>query len=418
MILRGLRVDLPGRGVILENDPGSSLRATTREPLTVYLRVVQRVRDQRLLDWLIAVVLAVALELHLVLRDEGSVAVVDVAGGLLLTLPLAARRRAPIAVAGLFGATAFLNSVLGGALFEGEPPPGAALVAGAIAFYSVGAYSDDRPARAGVGIGVVSVWSAVLAGGDIDVQSFLFSAGLVVVAPWLAGRTSRSRAQRVAAIEREQRQRELNAVAEERTRVARELHDVIAHNVGLMVVQAQGARRVLDRDPERAGDALETIERTGRTALGEMRRSLGALRKPDSDVPLAPQPGVENLGALLEQARRSGLEVELVTEGDPAPLAAGVDLSVYRIVQEALTNTLKHAGPVHARVQVRYGADELELEISDDGAPGQPRKGGEADGGHGLVGMRERVALHGGQLHADHRPEGGFVVRASLPLAS
>jgi signal transduction histidine kinase len=149
-----------------------------------------------------------------------------------------------------------------------------------------------------------------------------------------------------------------------------------------------------------------------------MRRSLGALRRPDRDVPLAPQPGVESLGELLDQARRSGLEVELVTEGDPAPLPAGVDLSVYRIVQEALTNALKHAGPVHARVAVRYGGDELELEISDDGAPGQPRKGGGTDGGHGLVGMRERVALYGGQLHADHRPEGGFVVRASLPLAS
>jgi signal transduction histidine kinase len=377
---------------------------------------MQRVRDPRLFDWLIAVVLAVALLLHLVLRDEGT-AVVDVVGGLLLTLPLGARRRAPVAVAGLFGATAILNAALGGGLFEGDPPPFAALVAGAIAFYSVGAYCEDRLALTGVGIGVIAVWSAVLASGDIDVPSFLFSAGLVVVTPWLAGRTSRSRAQRVAALERERRQRELSAVAEERTRIARELHDVIAHNVGLMVVQAQGAQRVLDRDPERAREALETIERTGRTALGEMRRSLGALRKPDSEVPLAPQPGVESLGALLDLARRSGLEVELVTKGDPAPLPAGVDLSVYRIVQEALTNTLKHAGPVHARVEIRYSGDELELEISDDGAPGRPRKG-ENDSGHGLVGMRERVALHGGQLHADHRREGGFVVRASLPLPS
>lgn len=371
-----------------------------------------------MLDWLIAVALAVALQLQLALRDEGGVAFVDVAGGLLLTLPLAARRRAPLAVAAVFGATAILNAAFDGGLFEGEPPPLASLLAGAIAFYSAGAYLEDRRALAGVGIGVVSVWSGVLLSGEIDVQSFLFSAGLVIVAPWLAGRTSRSRALRVAALEREQRQRELNAVAEERTRIARELHDVIAHNVGLMVVQAQGARRVLDRDPERAREALETVERTGRTALGEMRRSLGALRKPDSDVPLAPQPGVEGLGALLEQARRSGLEVELVTEGDPAPLPPGVDLSVYRIVQEALTNTLKHAGPVHARVEVRYGGDVLELEISDDGAPGQPSQAGGSDGGHGLVGMRERVALHGGQLHADRRLEGGFVVRASLPLAS
>jgi signal transduction histidine kinase len=387
-------------------------------PPTVYLRLVQHVREHRVLDWVIAVALAVALELHLALRDEGSVALVDVIGGLLLTLPLAARRRAPIGVAVVFGATAFVNAALGGGLFEGEPPPAAALIAGAIAFYSAGAYSGDRLARAGVGIGVASVWSAVLVSGNIDAQSFLFSGGLVVVAPWLAGRASRSRAQRIAALEREQRQRERGAVAEERTRIARELHDVIAHNVGLMVVQAQGARRVLDRDPERAREALETIERTGRAALGEMRRSLGALRKPGSDVPLAPQPGVESLGALLEQARRSGLDVELITEGDPAPLAAALDLSVYRIVQEALTNTLKHAGPVHARVRVRYGGDAVEVEISDDGAPGQPRSGGATDGGHGLVGMRERVALHGGRLHAGERPQGGFVVRASLPLTS
>jgi signal transduction histidine kinase len=133
-------------------------------------------------------------------------------------------------------------------------------------------------------------------------------------------------------------------------------------------------------------------------------------------VPLSPQPGVESLGALLEQARRSGLDVELVTEGDPAPLASSLDLSVYRIVQEALTNTLKHAGPVHARVELRYGADQVDLDISNDGAPGQPRKRGGTDGGHGLVGMRERVALHGGQLRAERRPEGGFVVHASLPL--
>jgi signal transduction histidine kinase len=386
-------------------------------PPTVYLRVVQRMREPRLLDWLIAVALAVALELHLVLRDEGSVAAVDIAGGLLLTLPLAARRRAPVVVAGVFVATAILNAAFGGGLFEGEPPPIAALLAGALAFYSVGAYCEDRLALSGVGIGVVAVWSSVLVGGDIDVQSFLFSAGLVVVMPWLAGRTSRSRAQRMAALEREQRQRELNAVAEERTRIARELHDVIAHNVGLMVVQAQGAQRVLDRDPERAREALATIERTGRTALREMRRSLGALRKPGSEVPLAPQPGVESLDALLELARRSGLEVELVTKGDPAPLPAGVDLSVYRIVQEALTNTLKHAGAVHARVELRYSGDEVELEISDDGAPAPPRQDSN-DGGHGLVGMRERVALHGGELHAERRPEGGFVVHASLPLAS
>ena len=206
-------------------------------------------------------------------------------------------------------------------------------------------------------------------------------------------------------------------MGEERARIARELHDVTAHSVGIMVVHAQGARRILDRDPERAREALETIERTGQTALEEMRRALGVLRKPEADVPLAPEPGIDALGALVEQARQGGLTVELVTEGTPAPLPADVDRSAYRIVQEALTNTRKHAGPVRARVAVRYVGEALELEISDDGAPGRVRNGAPGEDGHGLVGMRERVALYGGDLHAGHRPEGGFVVRASLPLA-
>jgi signal transduction histidine kinase len=218
-------------------------------------------------------------------------------------------------------------------------------------------------------------------------------------------------------LEQEQRQRERVAVGEERARIARELHDVVAHSVGAMVAQAQGAGRVLDRDPERAREALAAIERTGRNALDEMRRSLGVLRRTDADAPLAPQPGMDGLGALVAQARDSGLEVELVTEGEPAPLPAGVDLSAYRIVQEALTNTLKHAGPVRARVAVRYAGDELELEITDDGAPGPPRAQAVNGDGQGLLGMRERVALYGGELEAAHRPEGGFVVRASLPLA-
>jgi signal transduction histidine kinase len=178
---------------------------------------------------------------------------------------------------------------------------------------------------------------------------------------------------------------------------------------------------VLDRDPQRAREALEAIERTGRDALDEMRRSLGVLRRNDADAPLSPEPGMDRLGALVAQARDSGLDVELVTEGEPAPLPAGVDLSAYRIVQEALTNALKHAGPVHASVAVRYGGERLELEIADDGAPpgrAPAEDPSENGGGQGLVGMRERVALYGGELHAGRRSDGGFVVRASLPLGS
>jgi signal transduction histidine kinase len=398
-----------GRSVVVS-------KTTTRGLRIANVGRVERLRDSRMQDGLIAVALAAALQLQLLLGDRGGGALVNAAGGLLLTLPLAARRRAPLAVAGAFVAAALLNAILGGGLFEGEPPPLASLVSGAIVFYSVGAYAEDRPALWGAGLGVAGLWSSVIASGELDVQSFLFS-GLIVATPWFAGRSVRSRALRMAMLEREQRQRERVAVGEERARIARELHDVVAHHVGAMVVQSQGARRLLDRDPERAREALATIERTGRAALDEMRRSLGVLRRPDADVPLAPQPGIDDLRALVEQARRSGLAVELVTEGKPAPLPAGVDLSVYRIVQEALTNTLKHAGPVGARVKVRYGDGELELEISDDGAPGRAPGPVPGPGGHGLVGMRERAALYGGDLRADHRPEGGFVVRASLPLA-
>jgi signal transduction histidine kinase len=363
--------------------------------------------DRRVLDGLLAVALATGLVLQLRLGGHARGGFVDVAGGLLLTLPLAARRQAPPAVAGTYTVAAALNAILGGGLFDGEPPAVAPLIAGAVAFYSLGAYAEERTARAGAAAGVAGLWTAVLASGQIDAQSFLFSGALIVATPWLLGRNVRTR-------EREQRRRERTAVEEERARIARELHDVVAHTVGAMVAQAQGARRVLDRDPDRAREALAAIERTGRTALGEMRRSLGVLRRADGAAPLAPQPGLDDLGALIEQARRSGLTVELVTEGEPAPLPTGVDLSAYRIVQEALTNTLKHAGPVRARVAVRYGGRELELEISDDG---HARTAAPAAAGHGLVGMRERVALYGGVLHAGHGPGGGFVVRASLPLA-
>jgi signal transduction histidine kinase len=373
--------------------------------------------DPQWLDGLLAVALTTALQLQLLLGDHDGGALVNAAGGMLLTLPLAARRRVPLAVACVFTATAALNALLGGGLFEGEPPPFASLVAGAIVFYSLGAHADDRPARVGAGLGVAGLWTTVIAGGQLDVQSFLFSAGLIVATPWLAGRSSRSRSLRMALLEREQHQRARVAVGEERARIARELHDIVAHSVGVMVVQAQGAQRVLNRDPERTREALETIEQTGRAALDEMRRSLGVLRQQDVDAPLAPQPGMDGLRALVEQARQNGLAVELVTEGEPSPLPAGVDLSAYRIVQEALTNTLKHAGPVHTRVAVRYGGRALELEISDDGSPGSVSSEGPIAGGHGLTGMRERVALYGGDLHADRRRGGGFVVRASLPLA-
>jgi len=434
---------------------------------------MQRLRDPRLVDVVIALALAIVLQLQLALGDHDGDAALNVVGGLLLTLPLVVRRSRPLEVALCFSATAALTSILGGGLFVGEPPPFACLVAGAVTFYSLGAHAEERAARVGAALGVAGLWVSVIGSDHSDVQSFLFSGGLIVATPWLVGRSSRTRAQRMALLELQALQRERVAVGEERARIARELHDVVAHSVGGIVAQAQGAQRMLDRDPERAREALEAIERAGRNALDEMRRSVGVLRRSDAaaDAPLAPQPGMEGLPALVEQARASGLDIELQTEGEPSPLPAGVDLSAYRIVQEALTNARKHAGAARVRVAVRWAADAIELEIADDGpspsrdarfaaagasrrslgadgppasgdararvaAPGgtsrrslgegggtatpggvgsrEPTSGG---GGQGLLGMRERVALYGGELHAGRRPEGGFVVRASLPLS-
>jgi len=222
----------------------------------------------------------------------------------------------------------------------------------------------------------------------------------------------RGRDRRAEMAERERELAAREAVVEERARIARELHDVIAHNVSMMVVQAGAERRVLDSANGSTREVLQTIEQIGRGALTEMRRLVGMLRS-DGDDPLAPQPGLDDVATLVGQVREAGLPVELTVEGERRDLPAGIELSAYRIVQEALTNALKHAGEAHAQVSVRYGADSLELEILDDGGASAPA----SPGGHGLVGMRERVALYGGRFEASRRPGGGFAVRAKLPMA-
>jgi signal transduction histidine kinase len=263
-------------------------------------------------------------------------------------------------------------------------------------------------------LGVAGLWATVVASDQIEFANFIWSGGLIAATPWFAGRVSRSRRQRIASLELEQEQRTQIALADERARIARELHDVVAHSVGVIVVQAQGARRMIHRDPARADEALATIEDTARSALGEMRRSLGVLRSEGEQAARAPQPGVGDIEGLLANARSSGLSVDFTVEGTARPLPQGVDLSAYRIVQEALTNTIKHAGRVRSRVTLRYGDDELVVEVKDDG-PG-PAADAREGAGHGLVGMRERVAALAGELHAGAGADGGFMVRASLPL--
>jgi signal transduction histidine kinase len=219
---------------------------------------------------------------------------------------------------------------------------------------------------------------------------------------------------RAAWAEQEREARALAAVTEERARIARELHDVVGHGVSVMTVQASAVRRLLRPDQEREREALLVVERTGREALAEMRRMVGVLRRPEEAPALAPQPSLEHLERLAEQAREAGLPVELQVEGEPVVLPAGLDLTAYRLVQEGLTNALKHAQAERAQVIVRYSDGEIELIVSDDGAGA----GDTAGGGHGLVGMRERVSVYGGELEAGPRPEGGFQLRAKLPLAA
>ncbi|GHG81853.1 two-component sensor histidine kinase [Streptomyces griseocarneus] len=248
---------------------------------------------------------------------------------------------------------------------------------------------------------------------------------------WVMGDSVRTRRaywaqleERATRLEKEREQQAQIAVTAERARIARELHDVVAHNVSVMVVQADGAAYVLDSSPEQAKQALATISGTGRQALAEMRRLLGVLRTDDAAEggEYVPQPDVEQIGELVEQVRGAGLPVEFRVEGAPRPLPSGVELTAYRIVQEALTNTRKHGGPdVGASVRLTYFDDGLGLLVEDDGRGAQHElyESGGADGmGHGLIGMRERVGMVGGTLDAGPRPGGGFRISVLLPIRS
>lgn len=241
--------------------------------------------------------------------------------------------------------------------------------------------------------------------------------GLSLAVAWLAGLNTRQRRirltvleQRAADLERERDTQAALAVAAERGRISRELHDVVAHALSVVVLQAQGAQAELDRRPERAREALDAIVGTGRTALSEIRRLLGALGQDTPDW--EPQPGAERLPRLAADIRSAGTPVEFVVEGEPRPLSSTVDLAAYRIVQEALTNVLKHAGPdASVTIVMRYEPDELEIEVTDDGIAADAPSGT----GHGLEGMRERVNVLGGTFDAGPRPERGFAIRATLP---
>jgi signal transduction histidine kinase len=337
---------------------------------------------------------------------------------LLLTLPLLVRRRAPFAVPAVMLVLAMAVSFVDGRLV---PYAFFTFLSALTICFLLGLLEDKRQALAGLAI-AVAMGLIVTRNDPEHVSGDYLFIPLIFTIVWVAGfalrhklAEAREAEERARRAEHEREDRARAAVAEERRRIARELHDVVAHSVSVMTVQAGGVRRLLRQDQAREREALLAIEETGRTALAEMRRLLGILRGANELPSLAPQPGMATLGALVEQVREAGLPVEYRIEGEPVELPPGIDLSAYRIVQEALTNALKYAGPARAKVFVRYRAAWLELEIENDG---RTEANGDGGGGHGLVGMQQRVELYGGRLVVGPRPGGaGYRVRATLPLA-
>ncbi len=377
-------------------------------------------------DLLLALGLAAVSLLQVTVAYPIASTAVGVLVALAITLPVAWRRVSPV-VATIASSLAWVIPT-DGYLFVGY------LVA-FVQFYSLAAHVG--PSRTVVGVAalglVLGIVSNVIRN---DVAGEYFGALPAVVLPTITGRVVRrlrEDAERLAELtvhlERERERAEHAAVAEERGRIARELHDVVAHGVSVIAIQADAAEAALDRDHELARAPLRTIRRSAKEALEEMRRLLGVLREDGDGGELLPQPGLGLLGDLVEHARGAGVDVTLAVDGDPRPLSPGLDLSAYRIVQEGLTNVRKHAAGAPARVTVTWAPRELALEVRDTGparpaGPGSPAAAGSgsgparwaANGGHGILGMRERVRMHGGELHAGPAADGGFAIRVRLPL--
>ncbi len=339
------------------------------------------------------------------------------------TVPLVWRRSHPAAVMVVAGLAAVIHALW---LFPGAGP----FLGVVAALYAVAAYGSSRAARVSLA-GVLAVQPlAVVHSDDPNVNSWgdVAVGALILTATWVFGDSRRVRRlqlemveERAARAERERDEQARLAVREERTRIAREMHDIVAHSVSVMVVQAGASRRLVERDPGAAAEAAGEVEATGRAALRDMRRVLGVLRAEEGDVPdeahptpvLEPQPGLGDVTTLVTKCRDAGLDVRVRTDGEVRPLPSGVELAAYRIIQEALTNTMKHAGPARAEIRVAYHDDALTVVVADDGHGPGFEPGGS---GHGLPGMRERVAVYGGELDAGPHPGGGFRVRARLPL--
>ena len=400
-----------------------NLPALTTETKHLFERI--RGANPHAIDALLALAFTAAALWTVVERVGGDAAYRDddVLGIVLLllqTLPIAARTAAPLAALTVSVVAISLHVGLG---YEGVP---AGTFASLVILYSAASLSDMRGALLAAllaSAGIV-LYFTTDRGDPSPTQAVTTYA--TYAAGWGLGIYARSRRaytdvveERAGLLEREREVRAREAVADERARIARELHDIVGHALNLIVIQSGGAQRVFESKPEMVRDTLASIESTGRHAMTDMERMLGMLRATEvTDQALSSQPGLSAVEGLAASVSHAGLPVEVTVEGPPVELPASVDLSAYRIIQEALTNALKHAGPAHAGVNIRYGPDCLELEIVDDGQGASGDRGDDhLGGGRGLIGMKERVSLFGGELDAGPRLEGGFRVHARLPLA-
>lgn len=334
------------------------------------------------------------------------------------TVPLLVRRRFAATVFVTVVAAAWVQLELGGDL--GQP-----FFAAVIGLYSTGAHARAPQSFIGpaaIVLQVVFVDIPRLRDGDpVDevVPAWFILMGIWLFGRWMRRRTRESAdlAERAEAAERDLQERAARAVAEERARIARELHDLVAHSMGVIVIQAQGAQRAIGTAPEQARAALASIEAAGRTGMAEMRRLLGLLTTTEEDPGTTPQPTLNEIPDLVERVREAGLHVDLTVMGSVRDLQPGVELTGYRVVQEAMTNVLKHAGPSSVEVRITYQPDSLDIEVCDRGGKADNVSDPAERGGHGLVGMRERVGLYGGTLRTGSRPDGqGFTVHACIPL--
>jgi len=375
------------------------------------------VRSAAALDRLLVALVLAGAEVELATVAAAGDRVAAALSGALIAAPLLWRRRRPLVV----GAAVLAAVTFQSATVELDAFPLSDIAAVVCATYAIGAYAERRAAIAGLALAALGAGiHAAIVYPDGVVAALLGG----VTLPWTVGRVVRGH--RLLTLQRREdaeraelaRAREAHAaVTQERMRVARELHDAVAHNISVIAIQAGGADGIVERDPKRAAQVAELIETVAREALGELERLVDALDA-DGDGPGPPQPTLARVDALATRARNAGVPVELNVEGEPAALPAGVDLAAYRIVQEALANAAKHAGPARASVVVRYRPHAVEVEIADDGRGPSRSPARRQGGGHGLIGIRERVALYGGTLDVGRRPSGGFRVHARLPIGA